>query len=142
MLGWLLLLLGLAALVLPGPGLLLTLAGLVLLARNYTWAARLVAPVRRKAYDVARQGVATVPRILLSLLMGLALFGVGVLWFLNPTIPTVGPIGPRLPAGGWGTGLTICVSGVVALGTIIYSIVRFRGEPAVEMVDAGVPTPR
>ena len=65
-LGWILLLLGVAALILPGPGLLLLLLGLVVLSQEYEWAERRVEPVKEKAFDVARQGVSTYPRILLA----------------------------------------------------------------------------
>ena len=67
-LGWVLVLLGLAALILPGPGLLLLLLGLVVLSQEYEWAERRVEPVKNKAFDVARQGVSTYPRIVLSAL--------------------------------------------------------------------------
>ena len=47
--GWMLLLAGLAAIPLPGPGLLITFAGLVLLSRQYAWAQRRVDRVRVRA---------------------------------------------------------------------------------------------
>ena len=50
-LGWILVLLGLAALVLPGPGLLLLLAGLIVLSQEYDWAERRVEPLKEKAFD-------------------------------------------------------------------------------------------
>ncbi len=46
MAGFLLILLGIFLLVLPGPGILLILAGLAVLGTEYHWARRLVAPVR------------------------------------------------------------------------------------------------
>jgi len=129
-LGWCLVLLGLAALLLPGPGLLLLLSGLVVLSQEYDWAERRVEPVKEKAFDVARQGVATWPRIMLSGLGALALIVVGVIWWRNPEIPTLGPIGPHLPFAGWATGSSIIISGFIAMGLLIYSVRRFRGEPA------------
>jgi uncharacterized protein (TIGR02611 family) len=127
-LGWVLVLLGLAALVLPGPGLLLLLLGLVVLSQEYEWAERRVEPVKEKAFDVARQGVSTYPRILMSALGAVAVVAVGVLWGLDPPIPTAGPIGPSLPFGGWATGTSIVASGVIAMALLIYSIKRFRPE--------------
>jgi hypothetical protein len=47
--GWVITLLGIAALVLPGPGLLLLLAGLVILSQEYAWAERRVEPIKIKA---------------------------------------------------------------------------------------------
>jgi hypothetical protein len=127
-LGWVLVLLGGAALVLPGPGLLLLLAGLIVLSQEYEWAERRVEPVKEKAFDVARQGVSTYPRIILSALGALALVAVGVVWWKNPRIGDVGPFGPQLPFGGWGTGASLILSGLVALALLVYSIKRFRPE--------------
>lgn len=47
--------LGLALLVLPGPGWGSILLGLVILASEYTWANRLVAPVRRRVRQEAQR---------------------------------------------------------------------------------------
>lgn len=126
--GWLLVLVGLAALILPGPGLLLLLAGLVVLSQEYEWAERRVDPVKDKAFDVARSGVATYPRIAMSALGAAVVIAVGVVWCFNPQIPEVGPFGPSLPLGGWPTGSSIVLSGLVALGLLLYSVRRFRGE--------------
>jgi hypothetical protein len=125
-LGWILVLLGLAALVLPGPGLLLLLAGLVVLSQEYEWAERRVEPVKEKAFDVARQGVSTYPRIVLSGLSATALVAAGVFWGLDPPVPSAGPLGPDLPFGGWATGSSIIASGLIAMGLLVYSIRRFR----------------
>ena len=43
--GWLLVLAGIAALILPGPGLLLLAAGLFVLSQQYEWAERRVDPI-------------------------------------------------------------------------------------------------
>jgi uncharacterized protein (TIGR02611 family) len=127
-LGVVLVVAGIAALILPGPGLLLLLAGLVVLSQEFEWAERRVEPVKRKAFDVARSGVSTYPRIAASALGALCLVAVGVVWSLDPEIPEIGPVGPDLPLGGWPTGSSIALSGLVALGLLVYSIKRFRGE--------------
>lgn len=125
-LGWALVLLGLVALILPGPGLLLLLAGLVLLSQEYDWAARRVEPVRKKAFEVARSGVSSRWRIATSALGSLTLVAVGVVWWLDPRIPEIGPVGPELPLGGWTTGSGIVISGLAAFGLVAYSVKRFR----------------
>jgi hypothetical protein len=130
-LGWVLVLAGLAALVLPGPGLLLLLSGLVVLSQEYDWAERRVEPVKRKAFDVAQAGVASYPRIALSTLSALALIAAGVVWWANPEIPAIpeiGPLGPGLPFGGWATGSTLILSGLIALGLLAYSVKRWARE--------------
>jgi hypothetical protein len=126
--GWLLVVVGAAALVLPGPGLLLLLAGLVVLSQEYEWAERRVEPVRQKAYTVARSSVSSNLRILASALASLAIVAVGIVWWLDPEIPEIGPVGPDLPLGGWSTGSGIVISGLAALALVVYSVRRFRGQ--------------
>lgn len=85
--GWLLMIAGVAALVLPGPGLLCLAAGLVLLAMRYKWAKRLLLPVKAKAFALASQGAQTWPRIISSILGGLALVGLGIVWGVGTPTP-------------------------------------------------------
>jgi len=127
-LGWVVLLVGVAALILPGPGLLLMLAGLAILSQEYDWAEQRVEPVKVKAFEVAAAGVQTWPRILGSTLSALVLVGIGIFWMIDPEIPEVSVIGPELPFGGLGSGLSIVLSGLVALGLVVYSVRRFRGD--------------
>ena len=128
--GWLLIAAGLAAMVLPGPGLLLLVGGLALLALRYAWAKRLLRPVKARAFLVAAQGVQTWPRILFSVLGGLALIGIGIVWGVGTPVPGWWPIAPRWwLLGGWGTGVTLIGSGVFVLALIVYSYRRFR-KPA------------
>jgi uncharacterized protein (TIGR02611 family) len=128
--GWAIVVLGIILWPLPGPGLLIIVAGITVLSRQHAWARRVLEPVREKAVQAARFGVATWPRIALSALGGVWLLAVGVVWWVSPQIPefTVLGIGfgPRLPAAGWATGLGIIASAFVAWGLLIYSVVRWR----------------
>ena len=126
--GWVLVLVGIAGLVLPGPGLLLILAGLLVLAQEIAWAERRVEPMKRRAFDAAEQSVQTLPRIVVSVLSACVVGSFGVFWWRDPQIPTIGPIGPDLPFGGPATGASIIVSALIALGLIGYSIRRFRSR--------------
>lgn len=128
--GWVLTLVGVAALVLPGPGLLLVLAGLAVLSQEYQWAERRVEPVKRRAFEAAAAGVKSWPRVLGSALGGLGLTALGVAWGLQPTIPTVWVLGPQLPLAGWATGSSLILSGLAALGLLAYSVRRFRRNMA------------
>lgn len=129
-LGWVLLLAGLAAIFLPGPGLLGILAGLVLLSQQYEWAERRVEPIRIRALRGAAEGVETWPRILLSLVGVVVLIGSGVLWIMAPPAPTWWPFAESwwLPGGVW-TAVTQIASAAIAVALIIYSYRRFHGHP-------------
>ncbi len=136
--GWVILLVGVAALVLPGPGLLLILAGVLVLSQEYPWAERRVEPLKCKAFDVAATGVETWPRICLSALGALALVAAGVVWWVNPVIPRWWIFGPHLPFGGWPAGSSLILSGVVAIGLLVWSVRRFR-DPARRPAALGNP---
>jgi hypothetical protein len=129
-LGWTLVVIGIPMMPLPGPGTIVLVAGIALLAPHYAWARRILEPLRKRAVDAARYGVATLPRITVSALGGLWLFLLGVVWWVSPTIPEFDAIGvhigPRLPAAGWGTGLGLIASAVAAWMLLAYSVRRWR----------------
>jgi len=130
--GAVLIVVGIAALVLPGPGLLLILVGLIVLATEFEWAEKRVDYMRGKALTAAAAGVQTWPRIVVSAVSALAVLAAGVIWGLDPEIPEVGVLGPHLPLAGWGTGGSIIAGGIIALGLLVYSVKRFRfgAEPS------------
>lgn len=129
-LGWILVIVGIPLLPLPGPGTIVIVAGLALLSRRYVWAQKLLDPVHTRAVEAAKAGVETWPRIVSSALGGLWLFALGVLWWSNPTIPEFDfagqHFGPRLPFGGWATGLGLLASSFVAWALLIFSVKRWR----------------
>ncbi len=129
-LGWVLLVLGVAAIFLPGPGLLGIFAGLALLSQQYDWAERRVNPVRVRALRSAAEGVQTWPRIIASCLGALVLAVVGVFWMIKPPAPGWWPLAESwwLPGGVW-TGVTQVASAGIALALIVYSYRRFHGKP-------------
>lgn len=138
--GWLLLLVGIAALVLPGPGLLGVFAGMALLSQQYEWAERRTDPVKYRALKAAAEGVATWPRVVVSLLGVVFLVGFGVLWIMDPPPPAWWPLSEFwwLP-GALGTGITQIGSAVIALVLIGYSFRRFHGHPeAVTSLEASI----
>ncbi len=129
-LGWTVVVIGIILWPLPGPGLLIILAGITILARQHAWARRVLDPLREKAVEAARFGVATWPRIVLSALGGVWLAVLGVVWWVSPRIPEFEVLGvgfgPRLPAAGWGTGLGLIASAFAAWGLLVYSVLRWR----------------
>ena len=125
--GWALVIGGIAALVLPGPGLLALFAGLVLLSQQYTWAERRVEPVKERALKAAADGVETWPRILLSVLGVLWLIGTGIVWAVRPPVPGWWPVAEHWwLLGGWATGITLIFSGLAAGAGILYAFRHYR----------------
>ena len=106
--GWVLVVAGVAALVLPGPGLLMLFGGLAVLSQQYTWAERRLRPVEERALVTAAQSVQTWPRIVASSLGALWVMGTGVLWTVRPPVPGWWPVDDRWwLLGGWPTGVLI-----------------------------------
>ncbi len=128
--GWALVLAGIAALILPGPGLLLLAAGLFVLSQQYEWAERRVDPILDRALLGAAQGVDALWKVALSVLFALGLVACGVLWIQSPPAPDWWGFRESwwLP-GGIATGITQIASGVVAIGLIVWSYRRYHGHP-------------
>lgn len=138
-LGWILIPLGLVLMPLPGPGMLVLVTGIALLSRHYAWARKLLDPLERTAIEGAKFGVATWPRIGVSLFGVVWLVVLGAIWWIQPEIPEfeilgVG-FGPELPAAGWGTALGFWTSAVAALALLVYSIVKWREPRSRQIAD-------
>ena len=59
----------------------------------------------------------------------------GVYWFLQPPAPSWWPVDDKWWLfGGWPPGITLVLSGMFAIGLIVYSYRRFRGSPYEEDV--------
>lgn len=125
--GWALVAVGLAALVLPGPGLLGLFAGMAVLATQYDWAERRLDRVKKAALRAAADSVASPWRFVMSVVGVAALAAVGIGWGVRPPAPGWWPVADRwwLP-GGWGTGISLVVSAVIAGAMVIYSYLNFR----------------
>jgi hypothetical protein len=118
---------GLVALVLPGPGLLLLFAGLAVLSEQYAWAERRMHPVREAALRTAADGVATWPRIVLSSTGACGLIAIGVVWGVGLDVPRWWPLRDEWwLIGGWTTGATVILSGLLALALLGWSYRRHR----------------
>lgn len=128
--GWVLVVAGIAALVLPGPGLLMIFAGMAILSQRYEWAEKRLRPVEVRAMRGAADSVETWPRIVMSTVFALLIMATGVLWLLQPGVPGWWPLAERwwLPGGLW-TGITLIGSGVIALALIVWSYRQFHGNP-------------
>ncbi|MBE1498329.1 membrane protein implicated in regulation of membrane protease activity [Amycolatopsis lexingtonensis] len=121
--GAVLLVVGVLLLVLPGPGLLLVLAGLLLLASEFPALEKYVDPVRDRAMKAAEDSVSSPLRIAGSVLAGLALLAAGIVW---GTVKS-------LPFSGWSTGSSLILSSAILFALLIWSYRRVkarRAEPA------------
>lgn len=116
--GAVVLIVGIALLVLPGPGLLLVLGGLLLLSQAFPTVEKYVDPVAERAMQAAEDSVASPIRVAGSVLAGLGLLAAGVVWGLR--------VFPWLPLPGWGTGSSLIISGFILFALLGYSIRRFR----------------
>ncbi|WP_323793201.1 PGPGW domain-containing protein [Nocardioides sp.] len=128
--GWTLLVAGIAALVLPGPGLLMIFAAMAVLSQQYEWAERRLAPIKYRALKAAAESVASISRIVASVVGVVLLFAAGALWIANPPVPDWWSFSDALwLPGGIATATTQIVSGFIAIGLLIYSYRRFHGKP-------------
>lgn len=125
--GWLLVAVGLAGLLLPGPGLLAIFAGMAILATQHEWAERRLHPVKEAATRGATESVKTWPRIWLSACGAFFLVALGIYWGLSPAAPSWWPLGAGWwLVGGWGFGASLIGSGLIALALLVYSYLHFR----------------
>lgn len=125
--GWVLVVAGIAALILPGPGLLMLFGGMAVLSQQYEWAEKRLHPVKVQAMKTAEDSVKTWPRIIGSSLLALLLVTAGIVWIWQPPAPGWWPLAESWwLVGGIGAGLTQILSGLIALGLMVYSFRRFR----------------
>ncbi len=80
--GTLVLLAGLAMMVLPGPGVVVIAAGLVILSRDVKWADTALRYLRKKAPGLEEEGPIPKSTIVVSLML-MAAAGLGGYWWLN-----------------------------------------------------------
>ncbi|WP_410572167.1 PGPGW domain-containing protein [Amycolatopsis sp. cmx-4-61] len=116
--GAVLLLVGVLLLVLPGPGLLLVLAGLLVLASEFPALEKYVDPVRDRAMKAAEESVSSPLRIAGSVLAGLALLAAGIVW---GTVKS-------LPFSGWSTGSSLILSSVILFALLGWSYQRVKSR--------------
>ncbi|AEH09211.1 MULTISPECIES: PGPGW domain-containing protein [Protofrankia] len=118
--------LGVALLALPGPGFLVIALGFFVLSLEYEWARRQFEQARRRAADLADQAAASVWSSAFTILFGLGMIAVGILWIVVETLPFSSP---------W-TGGSVVFGGLVILSTILFSLWQAK-----QARDAGEPTP-
>jgi hypothetical protein len=123
-----LLVLGAAMMVLPGPGIVVIVGGLAVLATEYVWARTLLDRAKSKAQDVQAAAVASPLRTAGSVLFALALLAVGILMIVIDDVawPVLEPTLDKL----WApfTGGVLVVTGLILMTTTYLTIRAANGE--------------
>ncbi len=117
-LGVLLLLIGLALLVLPGPGFLLIAAALALLSTQFHWAKVPLDYAKAKAEDGIDEIASSTFRASLAVVCALALIALGIVELAGVNIPYVNGI----------TAACLILSGLFLVGTMVYALRRAGAE--------------
>ena len=119
-LGVALLVLGAAMMVLPGPGILVIVGGLALLATEYVWARKLLTTARAKAEDVQEAAVASPLRTAATVVFGVGLLGLGLamVFLRDVDLPFWSPV----------TGGIMAVTALILLATTYLTIRAAKGE--------------
>lgn len=126
--GLALLAVGLAMMVLPGPGILLIVGGLALLATEYVWARTLLVRARRQAEQVQEAAVSSPLRTTGSVLFAVGLAAVGVAMFVVADVAWPAFDGPLDRVWGRVTGGVLVVTGLVLLATTYLTIRTAKGK--------------
>ncbi len=111
---------GVVLLIAPGPGVLVVALGFFVLGLEYEWANRYFERARRAGVELAERAVARPASTVLSVLGCLAIVAAGIVWALVDS----------LPGSSWWTGGSVIAGGVIALATIVVSVLHARSRPA------------
>ena len=87
-----------------------------MLAHGFPAVERFVDPVQERAMKAAEESVSSPLRIVFSVGTGLVLIAAGVVWGVRPT----------LPLGGWATGASLILSGIILLALLVVSYRRVK----------------
>lgn len=114
--GGLVLVAGVVMLALPGPGLVVVVAGLALLASEFDWAERWLDATRDKAQTSAQKSASSRRSVALTALGGLLLLAAGALCFTGEDfgIPLVSRVNSPL------TGALLVLSGLIVIGLTLW----------------------
>ena len=115
-----LLVLGAAMMVLPGPGILVIVAGLALLATEYVWARKMLKTAQAQAEKVQEAAVASPLRTAATVVFGVVLLAVGLamVFLRDVDLPFWSPV----------TGGIIAVTALILLATTYLTIRAAKGQ--------------
>ncbi len=114
-----LLALGAAMMVLPGPGILVIVGGLALLATEYVWARRMLKTAQAQAEKVQEAAVASPVRTIGTVLFGVALLALGLamVFLRDVDLPFWSPV----------TGGIMAVTALILLATTYLTLRAAKG---------------
>jgi uncharacterized membrane protein YfcA len=128
--GTVILAVGVVLLVAPGPGLLVILLALIVLAGEYEWARRNLTAVRARARSAADKTAASRVATATAVLFGVGAIGLGgVLIFTDV-----------LPLSGVGTGVSVALGGLTVLVTTAYSVRELRHAKKADEIERAQQT--
>lgn len=120
--------LGVALMVLPGPGILLVVVGLAILATEYAWARDLLGTAKERAVKAQAEAVASPWRTGATVLFGLAMVGVGVAMLVVDDVAW--PVWDGMIDTFWKpvTGTIVIVTAVILLTTTALAVRDARSD--------------
>lgn len=126
--GVLIVLAGIALMPLPGPGILVVVVGLAVLATEYAWARRALRTAKKQAVKAQEEAVASPWRTGLSVLSALVMGGVGVAMMVVEDVPW--PVWDSLVDSVWTplTGGFVIVTSVILLTTTALAVRDSRSD--------------
>lgn len=126
--GLVLLAVGAALMVLPGPGILVIFAGLAVLAVEYAWARKLVVGAGKRAREAQEAAVASPTRTAGSVLTAVGMSVVGVLMLVVDDIRW--PVLDGVLSSVWGpvTGVVLVFSSLILLTTTVLALRMAKGQ--------------
>ncbi|WP_165372608.1 PGPGW domain-containing protein [Nocardioides iriomotensis] len=119
---------------LPGPGFVIVVAGIAVMATQFDWARSLLHKTRDKAWEAQKAAVETWPRLLTTLASACATIGVGVTIVLVDDVAW--PVWDSFFDRFWTnvTGYCVIGTGTIVIVTTVVAIWLHRKEEAGEIV--------
>jgi uncharacterized protein (TIGR02611 family) len=110
---------GVVMMVAPGPGVIVIVAGLFVLSFEYEWAQRRFEQLRDKAVDAAHATARSTWQLTLAIASSIAIIGGAIVWGLQED----------WPFSSWTLSASLIGSGLLALGTVVWSVFDVRRHP-------------
>jgi uncharacterized protein (TIGR02611 family) len=119
---------GIVLMPLPGPGILVVVAGLAVLATEYVWARRLLRRTKAEAERAQEKAVASPARIATTVVLALGMCGIGISMLIVEDVHW--PIWDSLIDSVWSptTGGVVAVTSLIPLVTTAVSLRGSRQE--------------